>query len=74
MRYKGIVNKPNRVKGTRFNYSINIPFADKTEYARFSQFCEDRAHTQGGFTRLAILEKLSREESKVSECKEAVGK
>ena len=49
---------------TPFGYALKIPFLARDEFDRFSNFCKDRAHTQGGFARIAILEKLDREEKR----------
>jgi hypothetical protein len=45
-----------------FDYAVKVPFLTRVEFARFRQFCKSNAHHQGGFVRLAILEKIEREE------------
>ncbi len=58
--------KSERVEQNTFPCTVKIPFRTEEERQRFVGFCDTYEHTQGGYVRLAVLEKLSRDEREKS--------
>ena len=62
--YKRVVKARKALQKAHFGYAVKIPFQSRAELQRFTSFCKERAHFQGAFVRLAVIEKMDRTEGR----------